>query len=54
MDPTEKLPVVRMIDIVSLNSADAPGILEAIKEGLKSVGLDFEQLKANDGSYPNL
>ncbi|CAC5389553.1 unnamed protein product [Mytilus coruscus] len=54
MDPIEKLPMVRMIDIVSLNSADAIGILESIKEGLKSVGLDFEQLKANDGTHPKL
>lgn len=30
MDPIQKLPVVKMIDIVPLESADAEGVIHAI------------------------
>lgn len=54
MDPVQKLPVVKMIDIVPLESADAEGVIHAIEKGLAAVSLSYDSLKVEDANNPHL
>ncbi|XP_070535062.1 zinc finger protein 862-like [Ptychodera flava] len=45
VDPTECTPKTRQIDIVPLSTADSTGIFNALQTGLKTVDINFEDLK---------
>ena len=50
----EKLPVMKMVDIVDLGSADTESVLAGISKAIDSLELTFEQLIHTDHDNPNL